>query len=174
MKKYLRIIFMTIVFSLCLVVFTSCDQQKADMPDLPKPAQRLIAETKGHKLLQKPQFNHDKEDLSDGFSREDEEGLVRVDVYFNGEAYISFNPERWNERHGLDDRPDGFDFGALSDELFPIEVIFGNILEVCVAKIEYIDYNHYSFVTPVVILMMDDGGFEWFFADPYMAQENTI
>lgn len=141
------------------------------MADRSVPVHEHGFETNGHRPFQKLLPGPDKEDLTEGFSREDEEGLVRVDVHFNGEAYISFNLERWNELHDLYNWPDGYEFDALSDGPFPIEVISGNILDVCIAKIEYIDYNYYSFVTPAVILLMDDGGFEWFFADPYMAHD---
>ncbi|MGB4313050.1 MAG: hypothetical protein ACOX0L_06595 [Natronincolaceae bacterium] len=112
-------------------------------------------------------------DEKDGviFTREDEDRLVKINIK-DGEASIYFDLDRWDELHNIyDGGLDFFDTAKLQEGPFPIIVKSGKVKDACIGKIQLMDYSQYEFTMPTVVLMMEDGSLEWFFADPYMTED---
>ncbi|HZJ76382.1 MAG TPA: hypothetical protein VFC70_01615, partial [Oscillospiraceae bacterium] len=113
--------------------------------------------------------------------RGDEDGLVKIRTE-NGKVYISFDVDKWindpdfydyletqKEVHGYD--------GNIIDEEFIIGELSGTVKDICVGKIESLEYVYDSdFITPAVFFLMEDGTVEWMYAFPYITefQDETV
>lgn len=95
---------------------------------------------------------------------EDEEGLVQVRIV-NGAAELSFDLERWEALHGL--KPEEHE-GVLHKGPFDIISAHGAIKDACIVQVPEMDtrHRHEEFVTPTVMLLMEDGSLEYLLADP--------
>ena len=156
MKQLFRSICTVIATLLCLSIFTACEQKASNLPAIPvpsvKPSERADTSTQdGGKLV-----------------RTDAEGIVSVAVE-NGEASIHFDRERWNEARGLSYGEDVFFIpDTMPDAFYPIRVESGGVVDACIAQLPALepDLPADDFVLPVVVLLMNDGSIEWFYANP--------
>lgn len=104
--------------------------------------------------------------------RADEDGLLQI-IIEDGHASILYDLERWDELHNIYDvDTEFFNVDNLADGPYPIGVEAGRVKDACIGKVERMDFSAYDFTLPVVVLMMEDGAIEWFYADPYMAEDN--
>jgi hypothetical protein len=101
------------------------------------------------------------------------EGLVQIRIE-DGQASIRFDLERWGELHSFYDA--GFmelmypsvTVADLKEGPFLIEGLYDRVKDACIGKIDYIDRDgHLTFVTPSVVLLLEDGRLHWFRADPF-------
>ncbi len=165
MKRHLKIIYTAVTILMFVSVLTACGKQESNSPSPPTTS---MQKTESNQSIDKRLPNQDKtEQNRENPYFEDGEGLVRIALE-NGEASISFNVECWNETYGS--QSDGVYFipDTLQDVFFPIIVISGNVMDVCVARVSsmgtYLPTD--EFELPVVVLLMDDGSIEWCYADP--------
>lgn len=149
MRKYLKVIYTVVTILMFVSFLTACGQAEINPPiDKESPDLDKNAENNGNPFF------------------EDEEGHVRVALE-DGKASITFNVERWNETYGFQN--DGYYFipDDLQDVFFPIIARSGNVIDACVARVMSLgSYFTDDFELPVVVLLMDDGSIEWFYADP--------
>lgn len=142
-----------IVFCLCVTVFMGCKPETPPEP-LPPPASNGT-DKPGESLL----------------IREDEDELVQIRIE-DGKASIYFDLDHWDELHNIYDLDtDYFNVEALANGPYPVNVERGKVKDACIGKLQLMDFSSYDFTLPVVVLMMVDGGMEWLYADPYMAED---
>ena len=101
--------------------------------------------------------------------REDGEGLVSVFIWEDGRAELLFDLERWDNLHGVYDNA-YFDAERISEGPFSIVTAGkGRVKDACVGKIEdafgYLSLR--DFISPTVILLMEDGSLEYLQTDPF-------
>jgi len=110
--------------------------------------------------------------------RWDEETLVMVRIFENSEAEITFALDRWAELHDIFNyTEENFPYIELPITGTPIMGPTGNvngIKDACVGKVKALDTsNREEFVTPTVILLMEDGTVEWVCVSPFIGMQGS-
>ena len=150
-----------LMIALCVCTLSACGQKEENSNPLPVPSLPIVSEEP------EPEENN---------LLTDEEGLVQVSIE-NGSASISFDLARWDSLYGILQPSKAFSYQEgymdptnLSEGPFPISGLTGKVKDAVIAQMESLDWMGYpSFVTPAVILLMEDGSVEWLLADPYSA-----
>ena len=116
-------------------------------------------------------------DTGDGVTvRFDDEELVMIQIFENGEAELTFVFDRWAELHDLFNYIEkNYPYVEVSPYGNPIVGPEGNvkgIKDVCIGKIAALDSaQHEEFIIPSAILLMEDGTLEWVLADPFVGTQ---
>lgn len=158
-KYFFKAVIMTII----LILLTACSQGGGGEKAVDIEANIDLKKTEGESSVE-------EKGQSIPIIREDKEKLVKVAIN-DGEATISFDFDRWEQLHQL--KENAFDFidtDAMEEGPFPMKVESGKVVDAYIGKIQSISFAEYEFIMPTVVLLMEDGSLEWFFADPY----NTI
>ena len=164
-----KLIYVATVILFIAQVLTACKQQEDYLENNSSSLPTLSDESResnqlGNKEL--PNRKTTKMDSENNFL-EDEDGLVKIEIE-NGEANISFQVDSWNKIYGS--QSDGFYHipDSLQDVFFSIIPRSGSVVDACVARISsmgtYLPTD--DFELPIVVLLMDDGSIEWFYANP--------
>lgn len=165
MRKHRKIMYTVIVILLLLSLFTACGQQESNLPSLPVPS---VKPTESQGTINKNLPNADKSTQDGRLVRTDADGIVSVAIQ-NGEASIHFDRERWNETRGPSYGEDIFFIpDTMPDAFYPIKVESGGVVDACIAKLPALepDLSADNFVLSAVVLILDDGSIEWFYANP--------
>ena len=136
---------------------------KAASPSNPKPSESTMTST--------------PDNIPSALMRTDTDGLVQVRIA-NGEAFLAFDWTRWDELYCAYDlvkeyvydpeRTFRFDEEEIQGKFFPIADLSGKVVDACIGQVVALDTMKYpSFVTPTVILLLEDGSLEWMLADPF-------
>ena len=104
-------------------------------------------------------------------TRADEDGLVAINIE-NGAAELFFDVEQWEELYSLSSvryTPDDSPF-QIWEGTFPV-VASGKVRDACIGKIDGLDIGYSYFVTPTLILLMEDGSLEFLLIDPFVTED---
>jgi hypothetical protein len=101
-------------------------------------------------------------------TRSDEDQLVTI-MIAGGQAQISINLGRWERLHDIYAHlpNDNYDITLIRRGPFSINSQSSAVIEACIGKVEALDSLNYGFITPAVVLLMNDGTVEFFLADPF-------
>ena len=153
-EQRMRVILTVIAIALCIYVLASCGQKtqsvsKSNSTDTVMP---IIPASSGNTLV-----------------REDAEGLVQVRIE-SGEAVIWFDYDKWDRLYDIYAFMKEFNLVLKNPDIpFPIIGLSGKVRDACIGKIESLDLlNYQDFTSLTVFLLMEDGGVEWFYADPFV------
>lgn len=164
MQKYFRITYIVTLFLLCAIALTGC--RRVSLPSFSVPGIKP-AGSQGTSNKRLP--NTDQALQNRGrFVRTDAEGIVSVAIE-NGKAELRFDRDKWNETRGLYYGEDIFFIpDTMPDTFYPIQVEGGNVVDACIAKLPSLepDLPADAFMVSAVVLLMDDGSIEWFYANP--------
>jgi len=149
-----------LILLLCMVCLAGCRTDDSTVTDeLPSPEESVSESVDQSKSL---------------FTFED--GLISVELK-DGRVEISFDHDLWNERYNLYDSidPEVNTSDQLQAGPFTISGLTGEVTDVCIGMVAAFDRNDYgNFVTPSVILLMEDGTLNMTMADPYTQGEDTV
>jgi hypothetical protein len=145
---------------LCLICLAGCGNGAAEPAPSPGRQNPAVAPP----ALTEP--NGGTEPGRGALTRQDEDGLVSVRIE-DGRAEISFDLERWEKLHDLYDVGEFYEPAMIREGPFAIGNLAGGVKDACIGKIDALDWINYKFVTPAVVLLMEDGSLEWLLADPY-------
>ena len=106
--------------------------------------------------------------------RQDPDGLVEVRVEKEN-AKISFNLDKWDElyrvkAYSAENYPDL----TLKSGPFPVTGLSGRVKDACVGIISTLDWNEHGFISPTIILLMEDGRLEWLLADLFTSELSSL
>ena len=112
--------------------------------------------------------------LKEEIIRQDEEGLVTVRIA-DGGTEITLDLELWDMLYNIYDvNAEFYDPSLRRGGPFPIKCVGDNIKDACIGKVAALDYYGYEFITPAVILLMEDGTLEYTLAYPYPNEADWV
>ena len=167
----------TIAFILliCFICLAGCGQKTADAP-APDPAKTdKTAASSADRNFEPKETDKDESDIMDGggpnaLRCEDDEGLISVYIWPDGHTDMFFDLEQWERLHHIYSN-EYFDLERIREGPFTI-VTAGKsrIKDACIGKIDDMDAGYLSlreFISPTVVLLMEDGSLEFLRADPF-------
>ena len=91
----------------------------------------------------------------------------------NGRVDLFIDHDIWIERIGIEEL-DSDAYYEFWDGPIPVKGLGGKAVAACIAQIQSLDYLKFtSFISPSVIILMEDGTLEMVLADPYTQGENS-
>ena len=102
--------------------------------------------------------------------RSDEDGLIEVHINKGGDAWIVFNYDKWEKLPNYKRVSETAYISEAREGKHPIGNLSGPVRDACIGKLDILAANYYDdFTLPTVILLMEDGGVSWVYADPFSA-----
>ena len=105
-----------------------------------------------------------------------EDGLISLEIK-DGRVGISFDHDLWDKRYNLYESidPESYPPEMLQPGPFPVSGLPGAVKDACIGMIAAFDrYAYDNFITPAVVLLMEDGSISMTFADPYTQGKDTV
>jgi len=102
--------------------------------------------------------------------RRDSEGLVELRIK-NGAAELSFDLDKWENLYHINTAVAEIQPGrTLKSGPFSVAGLSGRVKDARIGKVAALDAYAEEITMPAVLLLMEDGGLEWFRANPFMPE----